>query len=124
MVPVSRVESRSCSISKPVSIPLNDAVSVFKVSLPIELLSFNVCIPLEAFLDSPANSLATLKSRLVATKAIPQGLFSYDLNYISVHFTCDVNYILCSLDYPCLLAQLLIYLGWLDNSPDSGDYVI
>jgi hypothetical protein len=37
-------------------------------------------------LDSPANSLATLKSRLVATKAIPQ--------------------------------------GWLDNSPDSGDYVI
>ena len=58
----------------PVSIPLSDAVSVFKVSLPIDLLSFNVSIPLEAFLDSPANSLGTLKSRLVAAKAIPPGL--------------------------------------------------
>ena len=58
----------------PVSIPLSDAVSVFKVSLPIDLLLFNVSIPLEAFLDSPANSLDTLKSRLVAAKAIPPGL--------------------------------------------------
>ena len=58
----------------PVSIPLSDAVSVFKVSLPIDLLSFNVSLPLKAFLDLPANSLDILNMRLVAAKAIPPGL--------------------------------------------------
>lgn len=60
--------------SLPVSIPLNNAISVFKVSSPIELLSFKVSIPRELFLDSPANSVDTLKSRLVAAEAIPDGL--------------------------------------------------
>ena len=58
----------------PVSIPLSDTVSVFKVSLPIDLLSFNVSLPLKAFLDLPANSLDILNTRLVAAKAIPPGL--------------------------------------------------
>ena len=58
----------------PVSIPLSDEISVYKVSLPINLLSFNVSLPLKAFLDLPANSLDSLQARLVAAKAIPQGL--------------------------------------------------
>ena len=33
----------------PVSIPLSDAISVFKISLPIDLLSFNISLPVEAF---------------------------------------------------------------------------
>ena len=60
----------------PVSIPLSDAISVFKISLPIDLLSFNISLPVEAFLASPASSLDTLKARLAAiyTEAIPPGL--------------------------------------------------
>ncbi len=33
----------------PVRIPLNDAISVLKVSLPLDLLSFEVSVPLSAF---------------------------------------------------------------------------
>ena len=48
--------------------------SVLKVSIPIHLLSFNVSLPLKAFLESHADCLGTLKSRLAVLKAIPLGL--------------------------------------------------
>ena len=67
----------------PVSIPLSDEISVHKVSLPINLLSFNVSLPLKASLDLPANSLETLQARLVAAKAIPQGLSLQSNHYVA-----------------------------------------
>ena len=75
----------------PVSIPLSDAISVFKISLPIDLLSFNISLPVEAFLASPASSLDTLKARLAATEAIPPGLLFICIHacvIVCMHNTC------------------------------------
>ena len=99
--------------NKPPTLPVsNDADSVLKISLPIELLSFSVSIPLEAFLDSPANSLTTLKSRLVAAKVISQGWYFVMLQFepfsghvypiiVCVHRLIDLfrRYILSMIDY-------------------------
>ena len=60
--------------SLPVSIPLNEAISVFKVSVPLDLLSYKVSLPLSAVTQSPVRSLATLHSRTKLTKALPAGM--------------------------------------------------
>ncbi len=69
-----RKRSSQKSFPLPVSIPLSDAVSVLRVSLPIELLSFGVSIPIEAFLDSLMKTPRTLRSRVTAVNAVPPGL--------------------------------------------------
>ena len=56
----------------PVRIPLN-AVSVLKVSVPLEVLSFEVSLPLSAFSASPASSLSTLQSRIKAAGILLEG---------------------------------------------------
>ena len=60
--------------SLPVSIPLNEAISVFKVSVPLDLLAYKVSLPLSAVTESPVRSLATLHSRTKLTKALPAGM--------------------------------------------------
>ena len=72
------------------SIPNTDAVSVFKVSIPIDLLSFEVSLPLVAFLEGQVKSLHTLQSRRATSNAIPIGLlynsaFVFAYTYLHVH---------------------------------------
>ena len=46
-----------------VSIPLNEAITIFKVSAPLDLLSYKVSPPLSAVTECPVRSLATLHSQ-------------------------------------------------------------
>ena len=57
-----------------VSISLNEALSIFKVSVPLDLLSYKVSLPLSAVTESPVRSLATLHSWTKLTKALPAGM--------------------------------------------------
>ena len=57
----------------PVRIPLK-AISVLTVSVPLNVLSFEVSLPLSAYLESPSRSLPTLQSRIAAAKILPQGI--------------------------------------------------
>lgn len=60
-------------MSLPVSIPLSDSISVLKVSVPLDLISYKVSIPLSAITETPVKSLATLRSRVKLTEALPPG---------------------------------------------------
>ena len=73
----------------PVRIPLNKGISVLKVSVPLDILSFEVSLPLSAYLDSPARCLPTLQSRIAAAKILPQGVyFSFAVNMtVCIHNT-------------------------------------
>ena len=80
------------------SIPLNDAISVFKVSVPLDLLSYKVSIPLSAVIESPVKSLATLQSRIKLAKALPAGTvhvlyFLYDKMFQVCFFHCIVGWL-------------------------------
>ncbi len=58
----------------PVRIPLNDEISVLKVSVPLDLLSFEVSLPLSAFSESPTRTLSSLQSRIAAARILPDGM--------------------------------------------------
>ena len=60
-------------MSLEVSISLNEAISIFKVSVPLDL-SYKVSLPLSAVTESPVRSLATLHSWTKLTKALPAGM--------------------------------------------------
>ena len=49
-------------------------VSVLKLSLPIELVNFQVSIPLTSFLDASAPTVTVLHTRLQSLKKIPEGI--------------------------------------------------
>jgi hypothetical protein len=68
-------KKQQCSqvMSLPVSIPLSDSISVLKVSVPLDLISYKVSIPLSAITETPVKSLATLRSRVKLTEALPPG---------------------------------------------------
>lgn len=57
-----------------VRIPL-ESVSVLKVTVPLELLSLKVSLPLPAFYESPASSLSLLHNRINVAGILPQGKF-------------------------------------------------
>ena len=57
-----------------VRIPLLESISVLKVTIPLELLSFKISLPLTAFSGSQASSLTILQSRLNLSGIIPQGI--------------------------------------------------
>lgn len=56
-----------------VSVPRR-AVCILKVSLPLNLVSFRVSLPLSAYSDSPVASVDVLYDRMVHLKALPQGI--------------------------------------------------
>ena len=79
----------------PVRIPLNDAISVLKVSIPLDLLSFGVPTPATAISESPAVSLSTLQTRISVLGILPKGQYwfagygfqdFYLLNMLLYHF--------------------------------------
>ena len=55
-----------------VSIPRR-TVCVLKVSLPINLVSFRVSLPLSAYSDSPVKSVDILHNRMIHLRTVPQG---------------------------------------------------
>ena len=56
----------------PVSIPRR-TVCILKVSLPINLVSFRVSLPLSAYSDSPVKSVDILHNRMIHLRTVPQG---------------------------------------------------
>ncbi len=62
----------------PVRIPLNDAISVLKVSIPLDVLSFGISMPTKPISESPAMSLSTLQSRVAALGILPKGQYWFD----------------------------------------------
>ena len=56
----------------PVWIPLN-TVSVFNVSISLDLLSFQVYLPVSIIKDSAASSSATLRARVASVGSLPAG---------------------------------------------------
>ena len=57
-----------------VSTPINDVISVFKVSLPLDLLSFHVTLSVSAVAEAPATSLQCLQARISSLEALPTGV--------------------------------------------------
>lgn len=56
----------------PIRIPLNK-VSVLNVSIPLDLLSFQVSLPISVVKDSTASSLAMLRARFASVGSLPAG---------------------------------------------------
>lgn len=65
-----------------------DAVSILRVSVPLDKLSFRVSLPLPLYFDTPAQSLAMLKKRILDGQLLPRGM------YVHVHecVTCVCMY--------------------------------
>ena len=86
----------------PVRIPLK-AISVLTVSVPLNVLSFEVSLPLSAYLESPSTSLPTLQSRIAAAKIFPQGMyFIHDCLHIQLYI--QIIILSCRMDWcytPC-----------------------
>ena len=99
----------------PVRIPLK-AISVLTVSVPLNVLSFEVSLPLSAYLESPARSLPTLQSRISAAKILPQGIIysTWLCIYLTMqgfYFSFTVHMtVWCSLIY----TQITYHAGWID----------
>lgn len=78
-----RPRKKRLPTSFPISIPLKN-VYVFKVSLPLNLVSFKVSLPISAYTDMPLLSLDILHERLKHHNALPSGI---DL----IFQLCNVN---------------------------------
>lgn len=63
----------------PVRLPLS-LVSVYKVSVSLELLSLEVSLPLTAYLELPVISVAALERRLELANILPQGTYMHHNN--------------------------------------------
>ena len=57
-----------------VKIPCN-AVSILKVSVPLDKLSVPVSVPLFLYLDAPLPSLAVLQKRIIDGHILPNGIY-------------------------------------------------
>lgn len=68
-----RKKRRQLLASLPLSIPLKN-VSVFKVSLPLNLVSFKVSVPIPAYTDVPLVSMDILHERLKHSKVLQPGM--------------------------------------------------
>ncbi len=53
--------------------------SVLKVSVPLDVLSFNVSLPISAVVNAPAQSLKALQDRLVGARALPAGMYQFSI---------------------------------------------
>ncbi len=51
--------------------------SVLNVSVPLDVLSFNVSLPISAVVNAPAQSLKALQDRLVGARALPAGMYQF-----------------------------------------------
>lgn len=96
----------------PVRIPLNKGISVLKVSVPLDILSFEVSLPLSAYLESPARCLPTLQSRIAAAQILPQGLyFTFTVNVtVCIHNTVQNFNIIIIQQY---MYFILIYIAYM-----------
>ena len=55
------------------SIPLKN-VAVFKISFPLNLVSFKVSLPISTYTDVPLVSMGILHERLKHSQALPSGI--------------------------------------------------
>ena len=74
----------------PVRIPLK-AISVLTVSVPLNVLSFEVSLPLSAYIESPARSLPILQCRIASAKILPQGM------YFTMHDCVHISILSCTI---------------------------
>ena len=75
-----------------VSIPRR-AVCILKVSLPVNLVSFRVSLPISAFSESPVASLDILHNRMMLLRAVPQSKsYALETTICNLIYLSDWNY--------------------------------
>ena len=70
-----------------VSIPKR-TVTILKVSLPVDLVSFRLSLPLSAYTNAPVSSLDILHHRLKQSGLIPQGVYLRNV-FICIHYCIE-----------------------------------
>jgi hypothetical protein len=81
-----------------------DIVSVMPVSIPLNVLSYRVTLPLSLFSATPVCSLSTLRKRMLEMSLLPQGKSSYTTTVVH-NYTCRLY---------------LTHTGWIETLGGSG----